>query len=62
VSIRTATRENAKYRRKEETTMASEYIGKIKNQGQQKVEAPHQVKSNAKKGTVQTGKDLRTGK
>lgn len=42
--------------------MASEYIGKIKNQGQQKVEAPHQVKSNAKKGTVQTGKDLRSGK
>ena len=41
--------------------MSSEYIGKIKNQGQQKVEAPHQVKQN-KKGTVQQGKDLRTGK
>ena len=42
--------------------MSSEYIGKIKNQGQQKVEAPHQVKSGSKKGTVQQGKDLRTGK
>lgn len=42
--------------------MASEYIGKIKNGGQQKVEAPHLVKDGGKKGTVQTGKDLRTGK
>ena len=42
--------------------MASEYIGKIKNQGQQKVQAPHQVKDASKKGTVQTWKDLRTGK
>jgi len=42
--------------------MASEYIGKIKNQSQQKVEAPHQIKNASKKGTVQTGKDLRTGK
>ena len=42
--------------------MASEYIGKIKNQGQQKVQALHQVKDASKKGTVQTGKDLRTGK
>ena len=41
--------------------MASEYIGKIKNQGQQKVEAPHKVKEGAKKGTVKTGKDLRSG-
>ena len=42
--------------------MASEYIGKIKNAGQQKVEAPHQIKNASKKGTVQTGRDLRTGK
>ena len=42
--------------------MQSEYIGKIKNQGQQTVQAPHQVKDGSKKGTVQTGKDLRTGK
>ncbi len=42
--------------------MASEYIGKIKNGGTQKVEAPHQIKNSSKKGTVQTGKDLRTGK
>lgn len=42
--------------------MASEYIGKIKNTGTQKVEAPHLVKNTAKKGTIQTGKDLRTGK
>lgn len=42
--------------------MASEYIGKIQNAGTQKVEAPHLNKSNAKKGTVQTGKDLRSGK
>ena len=42
--------------------MASDYIGKIKNAGVQKVEAPKQVKSGAKKGTVKTGKDLRTGK
>lgn len=41
--------------------MGSEYIGKIANAGQQKVEAPHLVK-NTKKGTVQTGKDLRAGK
>ena len=55
-------RKNPKYRGKEAEQMGSEYIGKIKNQGTQKVEAPHQIKSNAKKGTVQTGKDLRTGK
>jgi hypothetical protein len=42
--------------------MPSEYIGKIKNQGQQKVQAPHQSKDAGKKPTVQTGKDLRTGK
>jgi hypothetical protein len=61
-NLRTGTRKNPKYPGKEETIMASEYIGKIKNQGQQKVEAPHQIKSGTKKGTVQTGKDLRTGK
>lgn len=42
--------------------MASEYIGKIKNAGTQKVEAPHQIKNTSKKGTVKTGKDLRAGK
>ncbi len=41
--------------------MGSEYIGKIKNAGTQKVEAPHQVKASTKKGTVKTGKDLRSG-
>lgn len=42
--------------------MASEYVGKIKNSGTQKVEAPHQVKQSNQKGTVKTGKDLRSGK
>ena len=42
--------------------MQSEYIGKIKNQGQQKVEAPHQVKDGAKKGTVHSGNVLLSGK
>ena len=62
MAARKGTRKNPKYRRKEETSMGSEYIGKIKNAGTQKVEAPHQVKNTSKKGTVQTGKDLRTGK
>lgn len=39
----------------------SEYIGKIKNGGTQKVEAPHQSKDQ-KSGNVKTGTDLRTGK
>ena len=39
----------------------SAYIGKIKNGGTQMVKAPNQV-TDAKKGTVKTGKDLRTGK
>ena len=39
----------------------SAYIGKIKNGGTQNVKAPHQS-TDAKKGTVKTGKDLRCGK
>ena len=41
--------------------MSNGYIGKIKNTGSQVVQAPHQ-NSPQKKGTVVTGKDLRTGK
>jgi hypothetical protein len=37
------------------------YIGKIKNSGSQVVKAPNQV-TDAKKGTVKKGEDLRTGK
>lgn len=37
------------------------YIGKIKNSGSQKVEAPVQ-NTDVKKGIVRTGNDLRTGK
>jgi len=40
---------------------ASAYVGKIKNESAQKVQAPHQTTS-AKKATVKTGKDLRCGK
>lgn len=39
----------------------SGYVGRIKNAGGQVVKAPNQ-QANAKKGTVKTGKDLRTGK
>ena len=39
----------------------SAYIGKIKNAGTQLVKAPNQV-TEGKKGTVKTGKDLRSGK
>ena len=39
----------------------SAYIGRIKNQGSQTVQAPHQS-SPQKKGNVKTGADLRTGK
>ena len=38
------------------------YVGKIKNQGTQVVKAPSQITPPAKKGTVKTGSDLRTGK
>lgn len=41
--------------------MASVYEGKIKNSGAQVVKAPKQT-TDPKKGTVKTGKDLRTGK
>lgn len=37
------------------------YVGRIKNAGSQVVKAPHQT-TDAKKGTVKTGRDLRTGK
>lgn len=37
------------------------YIGKIKNAGTQVVQAPYQT-TDAKKGTVKKGTDLRAGK
>lgn len=37
------------------------YAGKIKNGGSQVVKAPSQT-TDSKKSTVQTGKDLRSGK
>ena len=37
------------------------YAGKIKNGGNMEVKAPSQ-RTDPKKGTVKTGKDLRTGK
>jgi len=37
------------------------YIGRIKNSGAQKVEAPFKCEL-TKKGKVKTGNDLRTGK
>lgn len=37
------------------------YVGRIKNGGTQTVKAPSQT-VDPKKGTVKTGKDLRTGK
>jgi hypothetical protein len=39
----------------------SAYVGKIKNGGTQVVKAPIQT-TDAKKGTVKTGKDLRAGR
>ncbi len=39
----------------------SGYVGRIKNGGTQVVKAPNQS-TDPKKGTVKTGKDLRTGK
>ena len=39
----------------------SGYVGRIKNGGTQVVKAPQQS-TDPKKGTVKTGKDLRTGK
>ena len=41
--------------------MSNGYVGKIKNTGSQVVQAPNQT-TLQKKGTVQTGKDLRVGK
>lgn len=38
------------------------YAGKIKNSGVQVVKAPAAVSAPKGKGTVKTGKDLRTGK
>jgi len=47
--------------REEDTHMKdSAYAGKIKNAGSQVVKAPSQT-TLAKKGTVKTGGDLRTG-
>jgi len=37
------------------------YTGRIKQGGSQVVQAPNQI-TDPKKGTVKTGKDLRTGK
>lgn len=39
----------------------SGYVGKIENAGSQVVKAPKQI-TQEKKGTVKTGKDLRSGK
>lgn len=39
----------------------SGYIGRIRNSGTQVVKAPNQS-TDQKKGTVKTGKDLRSGK
>lgn len=39
----------------------SGYVSRIKNGGTQVVKAPNQ-QTDAKKGTVKTGSDLRTGK
>ena len=54
-------RENPKYRKKEVKGMSdkSGYVGKIGNTGTQVVKAPHQT-TLPKKGTVKTGKDMRT--
>lgn len=38
------------------------YVGRISNTGTQKVTAPYQQATPAKKGTVKTGSDLRSGK
>ena len=38
------------------------YVGKIKNQGTQKVEAPNQEKGKGGKTIKKTGKDLRASK
>ncbi len=57
-----ATRENAKFGGKEEQIVEKKgYIGRIKNSGTQIVQAPHQS-TDAKKGTVKKGGDLRAGK
>lgn len=40
---------------------ASDYYGKVKNAGTQKVDAPKQS-ADPKKGKVKTGSDMRTGK
>lgn len=57
-------RKNPEYGRKEDGTMAdnskSGYIGKIRNESAQKVQAPNQT-APAKKGVIKkTGKDLRS--
>ena len=38
------------------------YVGKIKNQGSQKVEAPNQTKGKSGQTIKKTGKDLRESK
>lgn len=38
------------------------YIGRIGNQGSQKIEAPISIKADKGKRTVHKGKDLRAGK
>ena len=56
-------RENAESEGKEDTGMSdkSGYVGRIKNGGTQVVKAPNQ-QTDAKKGVIHTGSDLRTGK
>ncbi len=60
---RMATRENAESEGKEDADMSdkSGYVGRIKNGGTQVVKAPNQ-QTDAKKGVIHTGSDLRTGK
>lgn len=56
-------RENAESEGKEDAGMSdkSGYVGRIKNGGTQVVKAPNQ-QTDAKKGIIHTGSDLRTGK
>lgn len=56
-------RENAESEGKEDAGMSdkSGYVGRIRNGGTQVVKAPNQ-QTDAKKGVIHTGSDLRTGK
>ncbi len=49
-----------KEERRERTMEKKSYVGRIKNQGSQRVEAPAQSKGKSGKTTKKTGKDLRS--